>query len=216
MSNDIDNVTPKGVLLVVSGPSGAGKGTICQMLRDQLPDLGYSISVTTRAPRTGEVDGENYFFKTIPDVKQMIEKGELLEYAEVYGNYYGTPRKYVEEQLESGRDVLLEIDIQGAMQIKKRFPDGVFVFIVPPSLDELCSRIYKRGTDSEDVIKRRLASATGELAYANEYDYIVVNDVAQKATSKVLTIMEAERYRAARTYFIINEICHAAHKEREI
>ena len=105
MSNDIDNVTPKGVLLVVSGPSGAGKGTICQMLRDQLPDLGYSISVTTRAPRTGEVDGESYFFKTIPEVKQMIEKGELLEYAEVYGNYYGTPRKYVEEQLESGRDV---------------------------------------------------------------------------------------------------------------
>ena len=148
MSNDIDNVTPKGVLLVVSGPSGAGKGTICQMLRDQLPDLGYSISVTTRTPRTGEVDGESYFFKTIPEVKQMIEKGELLEYAEVYGNYYGTPRKYVEEQLESGRDVLLEIDIQGALQIKKRFPEGVFVFIVPPSLDELSARIYKRGTDS--------------------------------------------------------------------
>ena len=144
------------------------------------------------------------------------EEGELLEYAEVYGNYYGTPRSYVMELLNQGKDVILEIDIQGAMQIKKRFPDGVFVFIVPPSLDELCSRIYKRGTDSEDVIKRRLASATGELAYANEYDYIVVNDVAQKATSKVLTIMEAERYRAARTYFIINEICHAAHKEREI
>ena len=120
------------------------------------------------------------------------------------------------ELLNQGKDVILEIDIQGAMQIKKRFPDGVFVFIVPPSRGELCSRIYKRGTDSEDVIKRRLASATGELAYANEYDYIVVNDVAQKATSKVLTIMEAERYRAARTYFIINEICHAAHKEREI
>ena len=133
MSNDIDNVTPKGVLLVVSGPSGAGKGTICQMLRDQLPDLGYSISVITRAPLTGEVDGESYFFKTIPEVKQMIEKGELLEYAEVYGNYYGTPRKYVEEQLESGRDVLLEIDIHGAMQIKKRFPEGVYVIFVPPS-----------------------------------------------------------------------------------
>ena len=171
MSNDIDNVTPKGVLLVVSGPSGAGKGTICQMLRDQLPDLGYSISVTTRAPRTCEVDGESYFFMTIPEVKQMIEKGDLLEYAEVYGNYYGTPRKYVEEQLESGRDVLLEIDIQGALQIKKRFPEGVFVFIVPPSLDELSARIYKRGTDSEDVIKRRMASAASELTYAAEYDY---------------------------------------------
>ena len=206
----------QGLLLVLSGPSGAGKGTICQMLREKLPDLAYSVSVTTRQARNGEVDGVNYFFKSVEEVKQMIAEGELLEYAEVYGNYYGTPRSYVMELLNQGKDVILEIDIQGAMQIKKRFPDGVFVFIVPPSLDELCSRIYKRGTDSEDVIKRRLASATGELAYANEYDYIVVNDVAQKATSKVLTIMEAERYRAARTYFIINEICHAAHKEREI
>ena len=207
---------PQGLLLVLSGPSGAGKGTICQMLREKLPDLAYSVSVTTRQARNGEVDGVNYFFKSVEEVKQMIAEGELLEYAEVYGNYYGTPRSYVMELLNQGKDVILEIDIQGAMQIKKRFPDGVFVFIVPPSLDELCSRIYKRGTDSEDVIKRRLASATGELAYANEYDYIVVHDVAQKATSKVLTIMEAERYRAARTYFIINEICHAAHKEREI
>ena len=207
---------PQGLLLVLSGPSGAGKGTICQMLREKLPDLAYSVSVTTRQARNGEVDGVNYFFKSVEEVKQMIAEGELLEYAEVYGNYYGTPRSYVMELLNQGKDVILEIDIQGAMQIKKRFPDGVFVFIVPPSLDELCSRIYKRGTDSEDVIKRRLASATGELAYANEYDYIVVTDVAQKATSKVLTIMEAERYRAARTYFIINEICHAAHKEREI
>lgn len=186
------------------------------MLREKLPDLAYSVSVTTRQARNGEVDGVNYFFKSVEEVKQMISEGELLEYAEVYGNYYGTPRSYVMELLNQGKDVILEIDIQGAMQIKKRFPDGVFVFIVPPSLDELCSRIYKRGTDSEDVIKRRLASATGELAYANEYDYIVVNDVAQKATSKVLTIMDAERYRAARTYFIIDEICHAAHKERKI
>lgn len=201
------NITPQGVLLVVSGPSGAGKGTICQMLRDQLPELGYSVSVTTRQPRTGEVDGVNYFFKTVDEVKEMIAKDELLEYAEVYGNYYGTPRDYVMELLNSGKDVLLEIDIQGALQIKKRFPNGVFVFIVPPSLDELSARIYKRGTDSEDVIKRRMASAAGELTYAAEYDYIVVNDIAEKAASKVLTIMDAERYRVARTYFIINEIC---------
>lgn len=207
MDNKTEDVTPKGVLLVVSGPSGAGKGTICQMLRDKLPDLGYSISVTTRQPRTGEVDGVNYFFKTVPEVKKMIAQGDLLEYAEVYGNYYGTPRKYVEDLLNSGRDVLLEIDIQGALQIKKRFPEGVFVFIVPPSLDELSARIYKRGTDSEDVIKRRMASAAGELTYAAEYDYIIVNDVAQKAAQKVLTIMEAERYRVARTYFIVDRIC---------
>ncbi len=207
MSNFHENVTPKGVLLVVSGPSGAGKGTICSMLREQLPDLGYSVSVTTRQPRTGEVDGVNYFFKTVDEVKEMISKDELLEYAEVYGNYYGTPRDYVMKQLEAGKDVLLEIDIQGALQVKKRFPEGVFVFIVPPSLDELSARIYKRGTDSEDVIKRRLASAASELTYAAEYDYIIVNDVAEKAADKVLTIMEAERYRVARTYFIVDKIC---------
>ena len=204
-----ENVTPQGVLLVVSGPSGAGKGTICQILRDKLPDLGYSISVTTRQPRVGEVDGKSYFFKTVPQVQEMIAQGELLEYAEVYGNYYGTPRKYVMEQLESGRDVLLEIDIQGALQIKERFPEGVFVFIVPPSLDELSARIYKRGTDSEEVIKRRMASAASELTYAAKYDYIIVNDIATKAANKVLTIMEAERYRVARTYFIVDEICKA-------
>ena len=207
MEHNTENVTPKGVLLVVSGPSGAGKGTICQLLREQLPDLGYSISVTTRQPRVGEVDGVNYFFKTVPQVKEMIAKGELLEYAEVYGNYYGTPRKYVEDLLNAGQDVLLEIDIQGALQIKERFPEGVFVFIVPPSLDELSARIYKRGTDSEDVIKRRMASAAGELTYAQKYDYIIVNDIAQKAANKVLTIMEAERYRVDRTYFIVDRIC---------
>ena len=207
MEKQAKNVTPQGLLLVVSGPSGAGKGTICQILRDKLPDLGYSISVTTRQPRVGEVDGKSYFFKTVSQVKEMIAQGELLEYAEVYGNYYGTPRRYVMDLLQSGYDVLLEIDIQGALQIKKRFPEGVFVFIVPPSLDELSARIYKRGTDSEDVIKRRMASAASELTYAAEYDYIIVNDIAEKAANKVLTIMEAERYRVARTYFIVDEIC---------
>lgn len=201
-----ENITPKGILLVVSGPSGAGKGTICQLLREQLPDLGYSVSVTTRQPRKGEVEGKSYFFRTLDQVKEMIATGALLEYAQVYGNYYGTPRKFVLDKLEAGRDVLLEIDIQGALQIKKRFPEAVFVFIVPPSLDELSARIYKRGTDSEDVIKRRMASAAGELTYAAEYDYIIVNDVAEKAARKVLTIMEAERYRVVRTYFIIDRI----------
>ncbi|MCI7675761.1 MAG: guanylate kinase [Phascolarctobacterium sp.] len=209
MAVEKEHVTPQGVLLVVSGPSGAGKGTICQILREQLPDLGYSISVTTRQPRVGEVDGKSYFFKTVPEVQEMIAKGELLEYAEVYGNYYGTPRKYVMDLLQSGHDVLLEIDIQGALQIKERFPEGVFVFIVPPSLDELSARIYKRGTDSEEVIKRRMASAASELTYAAKYDYIIVNDIATKAANKVLTIMEAERYRVARTYFIVDEICKA-------
>lgn len=202
------NSKPQGILLVVSGPSGAGKGTICSMLRKQLPDLGYSISVTTRQPRPGEVDGKDYFFKTVDQVKDMIFRGELLEYAKVYDNYYGTPRPYVEKLLDEGKDVLLEIDIQGALQIKKVFPSGVFVFIVPPSLEELSARIYKRCTDAVDVIEKRLASATKELSYANEYDYIIVNDVAEKATRKVMTLLEAERYRAARTYFIVDKIIH--------
>ena len=126
MSKHEENVTPKGVLLVVSGPSVPAKGTICQILRDHLPDLSYSISVTTRQPRVGEVDGVNYFFKTADEVKEMIAAGDLLEYAEVYGNYYGTPRQYVMDLLNSGHDVLLEIDIQGALQIKERFSEGVF------------------------------------------------------------------------------------------
>lgn len=208
-------VKPQGLLLVVSGPSGAGKGTICSLLREQLPELGYSVSVTTRQPRAGETDGVNYFFKTPDEAREMIAKGELLEYAEVYGNYYGTPRQYVMEQLEAGRDVLLEIDIQGALQVKERFPEGVFVFIVPPSLDELSTRIYKRGTDSEEAIRRRLAAAATELSYARKYDYIIVNDVAEKAMRKVLTIMEAERYKVERTYFIVDKICQEQAGEKK-
>ncbi len=202
-----NKLTPQGLLLVVSGPSGAGKGTICQLVREQLPELGYSVSVTTRQPRPGEVDGVNYFFKSDAEMHKMIAAGELLEYAEVYGHYYGTPRRYVLDLLNAGRDVLLEIDIQGALQIKRSFPAGVFVFVVPPSLQELSERIHKRGTDSEEVIRRRLASASAELAYAAEYDYIVVNDIAEAAAQRVLTIMAAERCRALRTYFIIEKIC---------
>ena len=203
---------PKGLLLVVSGPSGAGKGTICGLLRKALPDLAYSVSVTTRAPREGEVDGNDYFFKTVSQVKDMIFRGELLEYAQVYGNYYGTPKPYVMGLLNEGRDVLLEIDVQGALQIKKVFPDGVFVFVVPPTLSELRARIYNRGKDTEEVIEKRLKEATHELRYASKYDYIIVNDIAKKAAGRVLTLLEAERYRAGRTYFIIDKILDGPEK----
>lgn len=203
---------PKGLLLVVSGPSGAGKGTICGLLRKALPDLAYSVSVTTRAPREGEVDGKDYFFKTVSQVKDMIFRGELLEYAQVYGNYYGTPKPYVMGLLNEGRDVLLEIDVQGALQIKKVFPDGVFVFVVPPTLSELRARIYNRGKDTEEVIEKRLKEATHELRYASKYDYIIVNDIAEKAADRVLTLLEAERYRAGRTYFIIDKILDGPEK----
>ena len=198
---------PQGVLLVLSGPSGAGKGTICHKLREKRNDLSYSVSATTRAPRKGEVDGKDYFFITIDRFKEMIANDEMLEYAEIYGNYYGTPKPYVMNILDQGKDVVLEIDPQGALQIKKHFPDAVFVFIVPPSLDELTKRIYKRGTDSEEVIKRRLSAATSELAYASKYDYIIVNDEVEKASKKVSNIIDAERNRAVRTFFIVNKIC---------
>jgi len=203
---------PKGLLLVVSGPSGAGKGTICGLLRKALPDLAYSVSVTTRAPREGEVDGKDYFFKTVSQVKDMIFRGELLEYAQVYGNYYGTPKPYVMGLLNEGRDVLLEIDVQGALQIKKVFPDGVFVFVVPPTRSELRARGYNRGKDTEEVIEKRLKEATHELRYASKYDYIIVNDIAEKAAGRVLTLLEAERYRAGRTYFIIDKILDGPEK----
>ena len=204
---------PQGLLLVASGPSGAGKGTICGILREKLPELAYSVSVTTRAPREGEVDGRDYFFKTVEEVKNMIFRGELLEYAQVYGNYYGTPKPYVMNLLNEGRDVLLEIDIQGALQIKKVFPDGVFVFVTPPSLEELRARIYKRGKDEPAVIEKRLKEAGSELKYASKYDYIIVNDVAEKAAARVLTLLEAERYRAGRTYFIVDEIINPGKAE---
>ncbi len=197
----------QGILIVVSGPSGAGKGTICQSLLAKNSNIAYSVSATTRAPRTGEVDGVNYIFMQKEDFEKKIEYNGFLEYAKVYDNYYGTPRDYVMGQLEQGKDIILEIDPQGAMQVKEHCPDGVFIYIVPPSLEELSRRIYGRGTDAEDVIKKRLAAATEEIAYATKYDYIVVNDEVEQATSKVESIIAAEHLRAGRTYFILEQIC---------
>ena len=198
---------PHGILLVLSGPSGAGKGTICKALLEQHKDMAYSVSCTTRQPRKGEIDGVNYIFKTKDEFETMITNNGFLEHAKVYDNYYGTPKEYVLEQLAAGKDIVLEIDIQGALQVKKNYPDGVFVFIVPPSLDELSKRIYKRGTDSEAVIKKRLSAATSELVYASKYDYIVVNDEVEKATAKVSKILDVERLKVGRTYYIVDEIC---------
>mgnify|MGYP003586831516 CR=1 FL=1 len=198
---------PEGILLVLSGPSGAGKGTICKALLEKRPDMAYSVSCTTRAPRKGEIDGKSYFFKTREEFETMIQNAGFLEHADVYGNYYGTPKAYVLDQLAHGKDIVLEIDTQGALQVKKNYPNGVFVFIVPPSLDELSKRIYNRGTDSVDVIKKRLSAATSELAYASKYDYIVVNDEVEKATTKVSNIVSTEHLRVGRTFYIVDEIC---------
>lgn len=196
----------KGNLIVVSGPSGAGKGTICQELFRQHNDLQYSISATTRAPRNGEQDGVNYWFVAKERFESMIEQDDLLEWAEVYGNYYGTPRSYVQKMIDSGNDVVLEIDTQGALQVKKKFPEGIFIYIVPPSLEELSKRIYGRGTDAPDVIQKRLSCAKEELSCACEYNYLVVNDQLAQAVAKVRSIVVAERCRVQRNLDIVNEV----------
>lgn len=188
----------EGILLVVSGPSGAGKGTICSAVREKYPDLEYSISMTTRAPRNGEMEGVSYFFRTDEQFKRLVEEDAFLEYARVYDHYYGTPKKYVLDKIRAGRSVLLEIDIQGAMQVKKRYPKGVFVYIVPPSLEILSQRIHARGTDSEEVIQNRLAQITNELSMMHQYDYVVVNDVLEDAVHKTCAIIEAEKCKLSR------------------
>ncbi len=197
-------MTEKGLLIVVSGPSGAGKGTICKQLLKDAKKINYSISATTRLPRKGEQDGKDYLFLTREKFLEMRDDSAYLEWAEVYGNFYGTPQKNVEEQLNKGTDVILEIDIQGALQIKKKFPEAIFIFIVPPSLEELATRINRRGTDSREVIRKRLHSASKELEYVSEYDYVVINDVLDMAVERVKAIITAEKCRPHRKQINFN------------
>ncbi|MBP2644716.1 MAG: gmk 2 [Firmicutes bacterium] len=187
-----------GILIVLSGPSGTGKGTICKALLQNCPNINYSVSATTRTPREGEVNGVNYWFVKKEEFQTMAKNNELLEWAEVYGNYYGTPRKHVEQLLNSGKDVVLEIDTQGAMQIKAKFPQGVFVYIVPPSIDELAFRINKRGSESQESIEKRLGSVQYEISSAYDYNYVVVNDQVEAATAKIEAIISAEKSRVER------------------
>ena len=195
----------KGLLVVVSGPSGAGKGTICQALLEKTP-LAYSVSATTRKPRAGEVDGESYYFLSVEAFEKMIEKDELLEWAKVYDNYYGTPLKKVEEKLAAGEDILLEIDTQGAMKVREKFPEGVYIFILPPSLAELERRIRGRDTETEDVLQKRLAAAIGEIEAGKCYKYVVTNDEVDGAVESVCAILAAERRLVARNGELFDEI----------
>lgn len=195
-----------GLLIVLSGPSGAGKGTLCQELLRQMPQVKYSVSATTRQPRPGEVDGLHYYFRSREEFQTMIEEDQLLEWAEFCGNYYGTPQFAVEQAIQAGNDVILEIEIQGALQVKKRFPQGVFIFVVPPSMDELSQRIHKRGTESEEVIQKRLKTAARELEYVSEYDYVVVNDEIPLAVDKLKGILLAEKCRVKRKPYVFQGV----------
>lgn len=188
----------EGLLLVVSGPSGAGKGTICRGLMAKYHQIRYSVSATTRQPRQGEVDGQHYFFLTKEKFEKMINEGEFLEWASVYDNYYGTPKKKVLDALAQGQDIILEIDIQGALKVKKEFPEAVFIFVVPPSLEELRDRIVGRATDSEEVIEKRLNCAGKELTYVDKYDYVIVNDDINVAIQKLESVIIAEKCRPQR------------------
>jgi len=194
------NMSSKGLLIVVSGPSGAGKGTICKKLLEHNSQIKVSISSTTRLPRIGEADGVNYFFIDKDKFEGMIDNNDFLEYASVYDNYYGTPRQYVMNNLESGNDVLLEIDIVGALQIKERFKDAVFVFILPPSLEELKNRIVGRGTESILDIEKRYGAAISEIEQVIKYDYAVVNDDLARAVQDIESIMRAEKCRVLRKH----------------
>lgn len=190
----------KGLLLVVSGPSGAGKGTICKELLKNNPQIRVSISATTRKPRAGEEDGVNYFFMSKDDFHHMKEENKFLEYANVYDNYYGTPRKYVMDNLQKGNDVLLEIDIVGALQIKERFKDAVFIFILPPSLEELKNRIVGRGTESQSDIEKRYGAAISEIKQVIKYDYAVINSNVLEAVEDIEAIIRAEKCKVLRNY----------------
>ncbi|HGA3546063.1 TPA: guanylate kinase [Streptococcus agalactiae] len=192
-------MSERGLLIVFSGPSGVGKGTVRQEIFST-PDhkFDYSVSMTTRPQRPGEVDGVDYFFRTREEFEALIKEGQMLEYAEYVGNYYGTPLRYVNETLDKGIDVFLEIEVQGALQVKSKVPDGVFIFLTPPDLEELEERLVGRGTDSPEVIAQRIERAKEEIALMREYDYAVVNDQVSLAAERVKRVIEAEHYRVDR------------------
>lgn len=195
----------KGRLIVFSAPSGCGKGTmLAEILKDE--HFRCSVSATTRAPRPGEVDGVNYHFLTREDFESRVAAGEFLENAEYCGNCYGTLASEVDAYLEKGQNVILEIEVQGAMKIREKRPEALFIFVIPPSVGELRRRLKKRGTEAEEVIARRVAEAAGEIAQAGKYDYVIVNDALEDAVKDFFTVVEAEKFRGSLSGELINEV----------
>lgn len=195
-----------GILIVVSGFSGSGKGTIMKELLKRYDNYALSISATTRAPREGETDGREYFFKTREEFEKMIAKEELIEYAEYVNNYYGTPRAYVEEQLTAGKDVILEIEIQGALKVKEKYPDTLLMFVTPPSAQVLKDRLVGRGTETAEVIDSRMKRAVEESQGVEKYDYLVINDDLERCAKEMHSIIQGEHDRVSRNADFIDDI----------
>ncbi|WP_161877645.1 guanylate kinase [Alkalibacterium sp. MB6] len=197
----------RGLLIVLSGPSGVGKGTVRKAIFDNYTnEFDYSVSMTTRPKREGEVEAVDYFFRKKEEFEQLIEEGGLLEYAEYVGNYYGTPLEYVNETLDKGRDVFLEIEVQGALKVREKMPEGIFVFLSPPNLEELKNRIVNRGTDSDEMIEKRMKKAVEELKLIQYYDYVVENDTVDNAARKIRNIIESEHLKVTRNLKEFTEI----------
>lgn len=196
----------KGILVVVSGFSGVGKGTLMRCLTERYGYYALSISATTRAPREGEIDGREYFFKTKEEFEQLIEEDRLIEYACYCGNYYGTPRDYVEDQMEQGRDVILEIELQGALKIKEQYPEALLLFVMPPDAQTLAERLRGRGTETDEVIKARLARAVEESVQVDEYDYMVINDDLDESVEQVHRLIDSQHYKINRNLEFVRRI----------
>jgi guanylate kinase len=200
----MDRSEHKGKLFIISGPSGAGKGTICKRLVEETK-VEVSVSMTTRQPRAGEVDGKSYYFTTKENFLKEVEADGFLEWAEVYGNYYGTPKSKLDEKLSAGIDVVLEIDIQGALNVKEVYPEGIFIFILPPSMTELRKRITGRGSETEESLRLRLSQTLKEVSYIDKYDYCVVNDELDEAVARVKAIVFAEHSRVSQNIYKLIE-----------